>query len=479
MALHPQLEESAEQEIRRAFSSGPRTLRRTWMLAVVLGESLGFCIPALVALTAFDRSPTVALAVMVLAGAGEGLVLGTAQALVLKRELLGFSRSAWIAATSGGAAVAWLIGMLPSTFYETWSDWGTLPTVVAAAVLGFLLLGSVGFAQWLVLRRHVARARTWVPANALGWVLGLLALVAVTTPLWHEGQPTVALVLIGVLGGVVMATAVAWVTGAWLVRLVHPARGPRRAPVGVTEPEWRALGTSTDAFAVFDPSLVQGLPDPVQRWLLHVITPGTSLLTSVEIEGLGSIRLGSTWRQLVARQRSSLSGGFVWGSRTRMWGLPVTGLERFTHGTAQMRWRLLRRIRLVEADGEEIARSCAGRHAADVLAALPAVALDRSVRWVPVDHESATAELVVGGETQQVTVTVDPLGRLRRIELDRWGTPPGATYGIYRFGAVLDQELPFEGYRIPTVVTAGWYSGTDRWSEGVFLRYRVLRCTFR
>lgn len=475
----PQLEHSAEQELRRAYSAGPRALRRSWFLAVVLGETVGFCIPALVALVAFDMVPVVTLGFMVLAGAAEGLALGTAQALVLKREFLGFSRSSWMVATSAGAAVAWLIGMLPSTFHEVWKDWPTTVLVAVGGALGFLLLGTVGFAQWLVLRRHVARARTWVPANAAGWVLGLLALTAVTTPLWHEGQSRVTTVLIGILGGLVMATAMAWVTGTWLVRLVHPKTGPRPAPIGASEQEWKALGTSTDTFAVFDPPLVEDLPEPVQRWLLRAIAPGAALLTSAETESLGSIRLGRGWHPVVTRQRSSLLGGFVWGARTRRYGLPVTGFDRFTHGTAEMRWRLLRRIRLVNADGEEVSRSAAGRHAAEVFATMPAVALDRSVRWIPVDHRRATAELLLGGETQQVTVTVDPVGRLQRIDVDRWGTPPGLTYGLYRFGLTLDQELPFDGYRIPTVVTVGWHPGSDQWTEGVFLRYRVLRCAFR
>jgi hypothetical protein len=36
-----------------------------------------------------------------------------------------------------------------------------------------MVLGSIfGFAQWLVLRRHVRRARLWMHANALAWLSG-------------------------------------------------------------------------------------------------------------------------------------------------------------------------------------------------------------------------------------------------------------------------------------------------------------------
>lgn len=479
MALSPALAPTVEDQLRNAYGPGPRALRRRWIIAVTIGETLAFTVPVIVALATLDLRPGAVLALMALAGFGEGLVLGTAQALVLKQALLGFSRVSWAVATGAGASVAWVIGMLPSTLHDTWSTWPTGLVVVLGLLLGAALLGTVGLAQWFLLRGHVARARTWVPANAAGWVLGLLALVAVVTPLWREGQDPVHTVAFGVLGGVAMAATVAAVTGSWLVRLVYPPAPTRPSPAGVPQHEWRALGTTTDTFQVFDPVLVEGLPEPVQRWLLRAIVPGTALLTAADIESTGSIRIGGTWRRLCSRQRSSLLGGFVWASRTRMAGLPVIGFDRFTHGSGEMQWRILGRIPVVSAEGDEVTRSAGGRHAAEMLAALPAVALDRSVRWTAGDHRSATAELIINGTVQAVTVFVDPVGRLERIELDRWGTPPGMPFGLYRFGAFLDQERLFDGYRVPTVVRGGWHPGTDGWEQGMFLHYRVLRCRFR
>ena len=110
--------------------------------------------------------------------------------------------------------------------------------------------------------------------------------------------------------------------------------------------------------------------------------------------------------------------------------------------------------------------------------AVPAVALDPSVTWEPLDGQRATAHLVVGGEDQAVTVTVDLLGRLRQVEMDRWGAPPGTSYGRHRFGAILGEERRFDGYLVPTEVVAGWHIGTERWDEGTFLRFRVVRCSF-
>lgn len=463
----------------QAFSLGPRGLFRTWFRTVTAGELVGFCIPAAVGVLAFQLGPVVSLVAMVVAGAFEGLVLGAAQAHVLRLEFLGFSRSDWILATSLGGATAWFLGMLPSTFYGTWKGWPLALTIPVGAVIGSLLLLSIGIAQWFVLNRYVARAWIWVVANVAAWGAGLLVFAAVTMPLWREGQGDALVFAIGALGGLTMAATMAFVTGLFLVRVVlQPRRVHRGTPVGVPERDWAALAASTDHFRVFDPTLVEDLPQPVQRWLLHSITPGTPLLTSAEAEMHGQIRLGRAWRSFRALQRISMHRGLLWAARTRVAGLPVRGYDRYTRGSGEMHWRLPGRAPVMSASDDTVTRSAAGRHAGEVFALLPAAALDQDVTWEPVDDFRANAYLVVGGEQQRVTVTIAPTGQLRQLELQRWGTPPDSDFGLHRFGAAFDAEGRFDGYLVPTAVTAGWFVGTEHWQEGRFLRYHVTGVTF-
>ena len=49
-------------------------------------------------------------------------------------------------------------------------------------VAGVVLLGGVGTAQWLVLRRYLDRAELWVPANAFAWLVGLAVALGRTAP---------------------------------------------------------------------------------------------------------------------------------------------------------------------------------------------------------------------------------------------------------------------------------------------------------
>jgi hypothetical protein len=98
---------------------------------------------------------------VVLAGSLEGALLGTAQADCLYRWAVLPTRRRWIVATTVGVAVAWSLGMLPSTIGLHL----TLRTVIMVAIGGLLLLTSLPLAQYFVLRDHVRQPLLWVPIN--------------------------------------------------------------------------------------------------------------------------------------------------------------------------------------------------------------------------------------------------------------------------------------------------------------------------
>jgi hypothetical protein len=160
------------------------------------------------------------------AGLAEGFFLGASQALVLRHTLPGFRPRWWVLATSLAAALAWFLGMLPSSTHALWSGWPQGWVVLAGVALATALLTSIGAAQALVLPRTVGRAWSWVGWTALGWCAGLTAFMALATPLWNEGQARWLSILIGLVAGLVMAVAMAAVTGVAAIRLVGRAGGP-------------------------------------------------------------------------------------------------------------------------------------------------------------------------------------------------------------------------------------------------------------
>jgi hypothetical protein len=164
---------------------------------------------------------------MVLAGAGEGTVLGWSQTRVLRPLLPGLSSTAWTARTAAAAALAWLLGMAPSTFGAVLDDWSPGVRVAVGVPAAALVLLSIGVAQWTVLRRVLPGSARWIGWTAVGWLGGLAVFLGVAPPLWHSGQGVVQVALVGALTGVGMAATRAAVTGWGLVRLLRGAPSRR------------------------------------------------------------------------------------------------------------------------------------------------------------------------------------------------------------------------------------------------------------
>lgn len=186
----------------------------------VAGEMVGFIAPAALGVVSSGWSAREAIPTMMAAGAVEGVVLGAAQAHALAPSVPGL-RTRWFAVgTSLAAALAYLLGMLPSTLGPRLVEAPRVPVVLIGAVGAILLLGSIGTAQWFELRRHVDRAWTWIATTAAAWLAGLVAFLLIAMPLWHPGQRPAVVVAIGLVAAGAMASAVAVVTGRALQRLL-------------------------------------------------------------------------------------------------------------------------------------------------------------------------------------------------------------------------------------------------------------------
>src|SRR3954469_15768104 len=96
---------------------------RRWLVGVAVGELVGFAGPAAAGILASELVASAQLVVMPVAGLFEGAALGYAQVVVLRRSWPTLRGDAWVRATSLAAAVAWFLGMLPSTTHDWWATW--------------------------------------------------------------------------------------------------------------------------------------------------------------------------------------------------------------------------------------------------------------------------------------------------------------------------------------------------------------------
>ena len=209
-----------------------------WVLANAVGEGVGLGMTLMIGfvlLSIVEKTVgTVAVAgLAVLAGTCiEGMVVGTAQWLVLRRPLQGMRWHTWALVTALGAFVAWALGMIPSTFFLTGAHSGTAAPAMSdlvryglAALMGFVLGPILGVPQWLVLRRYVQKAGWWVLANSLAWAVGMVVVfIGIHVALNSGSQVSIPVLLTLFLllaGGAV--GAVHGFALIWLMRSRRPA----------------------------------------------------------------------------------------------------------------------------------------------------------------------------------------------------------------------------------------------------------------
>ena len=228
----------------------------------------------------------------------------------------------------------------------------------------------------------------------------------------------------------------------------------------------------------FDPATLADVPETARRWLARVLPAGTPLTSGVTVEMTGEIRLGR-WMRFGADQILRAGVGFVWRPVVGGRMLRFTGADLLGPDDARMEFRFHGLVPVVRASGPDVARSAAGRLAAETVAWVPqALTPQAGARWRGLDDQRAVVTLDAAGETVDVEVAVGGDGRLRSLGLQRWNDsadPPGSEpFG----GTVTDEFVTSAGVRIAGAGSVGWDWGTPRWDDGEFFHYRITKATF-
>lgn len=216
-----------------------RGLYRSWVLANGIGEMLGLGTTALAGWAAFTsiddgtdpaRAILVVLSLIAVAAVCEGVIVGVLQGRVINRYLGNVPVGRWASATVIGAAIAWTLGMIPSTVMGiggTTGSGGGAPqepelwaVLLMAAGMGALLGPVLGIPQWRALRGSVPRAGRWVWANVLAWAAGM-PVIFLGTGTIEEYSSTLTVVAVLVGSFLAAGLVVGAVHGVVLKRMVE------------------------------------------------------------------------------------------------------------------------------------------------------------------------------------------------------------------------------------------------------------------
>ena len=199
-----------------------RAPRLRWLIVVTAAEAIGFSIPIAVGILTVSASAWVAVPLILIAGACEGLILGTGQALAFPLPL---RRSRFAALTALGAGLVWALALL---LVATMPMLDGLAQVVLGAAAAIVGLGTIGAAQWLELRRVSSRASAWIVWTGLAW-LAALPMSFLPSPLVDEATPAASAAVLWACAGLLMAHVMARITWLGVERLTPlPARTPEK-----------------------------------------------------------------------------------------------------------------------------------------------------------------------------------------------------------------------------------------------------------
>lgn len=126
--------------------------------------------------------------------------------------------------------------------------------------------------------------------------------------------------------------------------------------------------------------------------------------------------------------------------------------------------------------GPDVSRSASGRAGAEGIW-VPTALLPRfGVTWTAADAHHVSASYRLDDTEIELRMALAEDGRVRSVAFDRWGDPDNsATWRYQPFGFEVTDYATFGGVSIPSRGRAGWFYGTDRWTDGEFFRCEIVR----
>lgn len=238
----------------------------------------------------------------------------------------------------------------------------------------------------------------------------------------------------------------------------------------------------------FEPAMLESLPEPVARFFAFAIAPGTPLRTTALIEMGGELSLGTKddpgYQPMVARQVLAPPRGFLWQVRLRT-PARITGSDALTPDDSWGRFRLLDLVPVARVSRDPDHRlSSFGRLVAEGLIWTPAAFLPEaragwdSLEWQAIDAGTIALHVRHDGMEQRAELTIDAQGRPLQVVLERWSNEnPDKEFRYQPFGGDLSEFQSFDGFTLPTGVSAGNHFGTGQYHP--FFRAEVTAISFR
>jgi uncharacterized protein DUF6544 len=202
--------------------------------------------------------------------------------------------------------------------------------------------------------------------------------------------------------------------------------------------------------------MLEGLPEPVHRYLSWAGVVGTPVAHNVHLKQRGSIRLAGGWHSLRADQwYTAQPAGFVWSARVGRGPIPLAlGRDMYLDGRGHMLIRAGGAFTVVDALGAEMDQASMMRFLSEMVW-FPTAFLGENVSFEPIDEFSTRVTLHDGYRNVTGTFFFDREGRPIDFRAERYrGMKSGAELATW--SAPMLEYGQLGGIRLPIRAQAVW-----------------------
>jgi hypothetical protein len=183
---------------------------------------------------------------------------------------------------------------------------------------------------------------------------------------------------------------------------------------------------------------LDGLPEPVQRYLRYTQIIGKERVRTVRLKQRGFFRTkeDQKWMPLRAQEYFTVDPpAFLWYGKMRMFPLiTVSGIDKFFRNKGSLVIKLFSAIKVVDASGKECDQAELVRYLNEMVW-FPVAFLSDFIRWEPINSESARATIQVHDLTASAVLYFNKKGQMtnfvaerymdvgEKSVLEKWSTP--------------------------------------------------------
>jgi len=173
---------------------------------------------------------------------------------------------------------------------------------------------------------------------------------------------------------------------------------------------------------------IEGLPEPVQRYLKHSQVIGKEKIGTIRLKQKGFIRTkeDQDWMPFEAEQYYTIDPpAFIWNATMKPAPfLSIKARDKYYEGKGNMLIKLLSLIKVADASGSEMDQGTLVRYLNEIMW-FPTAYLNDYIQWEPIDSNSAKATISYKGVTASAVLYFDEKGEMTNFVAERYRTVDG------------------------------------------------------